>query len=77
MSMAKDDLDREERTAPRLDADGVAWTATPCEESGDCAHCDERIVLDEAALQSDSGEWMHVGCWDGHVGFAAAMAKDD
>jgi hypothetical protein len=77
LSQAKRELERRANDAPWIDEDGVEWTLETCTVASACAHCDEPLQQHERALHSTTGDWLHRGCWDGHVGFAHAMSRDD
>jgi hypothetical protein len=77
LSQAKRELERRNQEAPHVDANLTEWQVESVLKLVECAHCDEDIEPDEHALHGDNDQWLHLGCWDGHVGYLAAMGKDD
>lgn len=75
MSMDADNIDDDSNW---IDRDDEAWTPGKALQPGVCEHCSDPYEKDDPILTPIvRGEPMHRGCWDLHIGFQDAMAKDD
>jgi len=60
-----------------IDPDGDEWKPTAAPTDGECAHCNDPYEKgDPVLVPNDGGQPMHEACWELHVGYMEAMAKD-